>query len=42
MLVYKPEDNINVLRLFKNIQKKEEFVQLATTLTKDNCLADEI
>jgi hypothetical protein len=42
VLVYKPKDNINIPRLFKDIQKEEEFVQLATTLTEDDCSADEI
>jgi hypothetical protein len=42
VLVYKPEDDIDVPRLFKGVQKEEEFVELATTLAEDDRLADEI
>jgi hypothetical protein len=42
ILVYKPEDDINVPKLFRDVQKKEKFVKLATTLVKNNRSADEI
>jgi len=42
MSVYKPKDNINVSRLFKNVQKEEEFIELIMTLVKNNRLVDEI
>jgi hypothetical protein len=35
-LVYKPEDEINVPRLFKGVQKEMEFVELARTLAEDD------
>ena len=35
-LVYKPEDEINVARLFKGVQKEMEFVELARTLVEDD------
>jgi len=38
----KPEDEINVPRLFKNIQKEEEFVELASILAEDDRPASEI
>ena len=40
--VYKPEDDIDVPRLFKDVQREEEFVELATTLAEDDRSADEI
>ncbi|TVY13106.1 hypothetical protein LARI1_G008763 [Lachnellula arida] len=42
MSVHKPEDDIDVPRLFKDVQKEEEFVELATTLVEDDRSADEI
>jgi hypothetical protein len=35
-LVYKPEDEIDVPRLFKGLQKEMEFVELARTLAEDD------
>jgi hypothetical protein len=40
--VYKPQDEINVPKLFKDIQKEEEFVELARMLAEDDRLASEI
>lgn len=40
--VYKPEDDIDVPRLFKDVLKKEEFVELATMLAEDDRRVDEI
>jgi hypothetical protein len=40
--VYKPQDEINVPKLFKAIQKEEEFVELARMLAEDDRLASEI
>ncbi|KAH9203327.1 hypothetical protein DL95DRAFT_504629 [Leptodontidium sp. 2 PMI_412] len=41
-LVYKPEDEINMPRLFKGVQKEMQFVELARTLAEDDRLASEI
>ncbi|KAH8790564.1 hypothetical protein BGZ57DRAFT_939132 [Hyaloscypha finlandica] len=41
-LVYKPEDEINIPRLFKGVQKEIGFVELAKTLTEDDRPASEI
>ncbi|PVH75188.1 hypothetical protein DL98DRAFT_427920, partial [Cadophora sp. DSE1049] len=42
MSVYKPDDDINVPRLFKDVQKEEEFVELAAKLAGDDRSAEEI
>ena len=41
-MVYKPEDEINIPRLFKGVQKEIGFVELAKTLTEDDRPASEI
>ncbi|TVY88168.1 hypothetical protein LAWI1_G005806 [Lachnellula willkommii] len=40
--VYKSDDEINVPKLFKGIQKEEEFVELARMLAEDDRPASEI
>ncbi|TVY40200.1 hypothetical protein LOCC1_G006692 [Lachnellula occidentalis] len=42
MSVYKPEDDIDVPRLFKDVQREEGFVELGTTLAEDDRSADKI
>jgi len=42
MSVYKPKNNINVSRLFKNVQKEKEFIELIITLVKNDRLVNEI
>ncbi|KAK0120437.1 hypothetical protein ONS96_010651 [Cadophora gregata f. sp. sojae] len=42
MSVYELEDGVEIPRLFKDVQRQEEFVQLAATLAEDDRSVDEI